>query len=84
MTNVARGPAISAALLALMGLILMSPAVLAQQRVGVNSAVNPDATGTPPGAATRQLMLGQEVVYHEHIVTRRRVRRKSSLLTSRR
>jgi len=69
MTNVARGPAISAALLALMGLILMSPAVLAQQRVGVNSAVNPDATGTPPGAATRQLMLGQEVVYHEHIVT---------------
>jgi hypothetical protein len=30
----------------------------AAQRVGVNSAVNPQAEGTPPGGATRQLMIG--------------------------
>lgn len=40
-----------------------------QQRVGVNSAVNPDANGTPPGAPTRRLVLGQEVVYNERINT---------------
>jgi hypothetical protein len=39
------------------------------QKVGVNSAVNPDATGTPPGGATRKLVLGQEVVHNEHVVT---------------
>src|SRR5271155_2648155 len=41
----------------------------AQQRVGVNSAVNPNATGIPPGAAPRRLVLGQEVVFNEHITT---------------
>jgi hypothetical protein len=39
------------------------------QRVGVNSAVNQAASGTPPGAATRQLVIGQEVVHNEHIAT---------------
>ena len=39
------------------------------QRVGVNSAVNPAANGTPPGAPTHQLVIGQEVVHNEHIVT---------------
>jgi trimeric autotransporter adhesin len=39
------------------------------QKVGVNSAVNPDASGTPPGASARRLVLGQEVVYNEHVVT---------------
>lgn len=39
------------------------------QKVGVNSAVNPDATGTPPGGATRKLVLGQEVVHNEHVAT---------------
>ncbi len=68
MTNVARGTAILAAIVILAAWATASP-VSAQQRVGVNTAVNPDATGTPPGAATRQLMLGQQVVYHEHIVT---------------
>jgi hypothetical protein len=39
------------------------------QQVGVNSAVNTNAAGTPPGAATQRLVVGQKVVYHEHIVT---------------
>jgi FecR protein len=39
------------------------------QRVGVNTAVNPDASGTPPGGTTRRLVLGQEVVFNEHITT---------------
>ncbi|HZK88838.1 MAG TPA: FecR domain-containing protein, partial [Stellaceae bacterium] len=56
-------PAIALAL----GLGLATPAMA--QRVGVNSAVNPDATGTPPGAASRRLVLGQEVVHDEHVVT---------------
>ncbi len=41
----------------------------AQDRVGVSSAVNPQATGTPPGGATRQLVIGQEVVYNERVTT---------------
>ena len=39
------------------------------QQVGVNSAVNPDASGTPPGAAAHQLVLGQQVVHDELIKT---------------
>ncbi|MBV9553805.1 MAG: FecR domain-containing protein [Alphaproteobacteria bacterium] len=39
------------------------------QKVGVNSAVNPDATGAAPGADVRRLVLGQEVVHDEHIAT---------------
>src|SRR6266851_3998769 len=46
-----------------------SSSALAQQRVGVNAAVNPDATGTPPGAAARRLVLGQEIVFKERITT---------------
>jgi hypothetical protein len=41
----------------------------AQERVGVNSAVNPDATGIPPGAAPRRLVLGQEIVFNERVTT---------------
>ena len=47
---------------------LVGPAI-AQQRVGVNSAVNPEATGIPPGAAPRRLVLGQYVVFNERITT---------------
>jgi hypothetical protein len=39
------------------------------QKVGVNSAVNPDASGTPPGATTHQLVIGQQVVHDELIKT---------------
>src|SRR5438132_5896376 len=48
---------------------LASSAVLAQQRVGINAAVNPDATGIPPGAGPRRLVLGQEIVFKERITT---------------
>jgi hypothetical protein len=41
----------------------------AQERVGVNGAVKPEATGTPPGGITRRLVLGQSVVFNEHIAT---------------
>ena len=56
-------------ILVLIAWVLVVPIAAAQQKVGVNAAVNPDATGTAPGAATRQLLIGQNVVYHEHIVT---------------
>jgi hypothetical protein len=52
------------------GLVLATAAGEAPaQRVGINSAVNPDATGTPPGQATRRLVIGQDVVFNEHITT---------------
>jgi hypothetical protein len=41
----------------------------AQQRVGVNSAVNPNVSGLPPGAPSRQLVLGGDVVFKERITT---------------
>jgi hypothetical protein len=40
-----------------------------QQTVGVNSAVNPDVRGLPPGAPARQLVLGSDVVFKERITT---------------
>src|SRR5260370_8834403 len=42
---------------------------LAQERVGVSSAVNPDVTGVAPGAAARQVVIGQEVVFNERFTT---------------
>ena len=42
---------------------------MAQEKVGVNSAVNPEAQGTPPGAAARRLVVGQDVVFNERITT---------------
>jgi trimeric autotransporter adhesin len=53
----------------MLGMGLAGPAAIAQQRVGVNGAVNPTATGIPPGGAPRRLVLGQEVVFKEHITT---------------
>jgi hypothetical protein len=38
-------------------------------RVGVTSAVNPSAAGTPPGAATRQLVVGSDVIFRERVIT---------------
>src|SRR5437764_6451025 len=66
MTPVARRPLRAVMLAAL--LVTGAPAV-AQQRVGVSSAVNQDATGIPPGATPRRLVLGQEVVFNERIST---------------
>src|SRR5258707_12228933 len=55
----------------LAGVILLAgiAAAPAQEKVGVNAAVNPQPTGTPPGGSTRQLVIGQEVVFNEHIST---------------
>jgi len=36
---------------------------------GVNSAVNPDVSGLPPGAPARQLVIGGDVVFKERITT---------------
>ena len=41
----------------------------AQEKVGVNSAVNTNAAGTPPGGVTRRLVVGEKVVFHERIAT---------------
>jgi hypothetical protein len=45
------------------------PPDLAQQKVGATAAVNPDTSGTAPGAATRQVVIGQDVVHNERIST---------------
>ena len=55
--------------LTLLGLGVMSLGALGQQRVGVNSAVNPEAMGIPPGGLQRRLVLGQDVVFNERITT---------------
>jgi trimeric autotransporter adhesin len=55
----------------LAGLLLTAAAhaLPAQERVGVNVAVNPQATGTAPGASPRRLVIGQDVLFNEHITT---------------
>jgi hypothetical protein len=49
-----------------MGLVSLAGA---QQRVGVSSAVNPDATGIWPGTPPRRLVLGQDIVFNERVTT---------------
>jgi hypothetical protein len=51
-----------------MAIAVCHPA-MADERVGVNSAVNPAGTGTPPGASPRQLMIGQDVIFKERVNT---------------
>src|SRR5439155_25753061 len=55
----------------ILGLLLGAAAggALAQEKVGVKSAVNPEASGTPPGAQLRRLVIGQDVVFNERIAT---------------
>lgn len=54
----------------LAGIMLIGAgSAFAQQKVGISSAVNPQATGTPPGAAAHPLVIGQEVVFNERIAT---------------
>ena len=57
------------ALLASFLLPAVAASPLAQERVGVSSAVNPQAIGTPPGGAMRQLVIGQDIVFNERITT---------------
>ncbi len=58
----------ASALLTLAATVCAGPG-WAQQRVGVNAAVNTNAEGTPPGAVTRKLVIGQDVVHNEDIKT---------------
>src|SRR5579863_4516458 len=58
-----------ASLLFPMALLMARPAMAADEQVGVNSAVNPAGTGTPPNGPTRQLMIGQDVVFKERVDT---------------
>jgi|GEM_PF-946462 len=46
--------------------------VQAQEEVGNTAAVNPDATGTPPGAPMRTLELGDAIIFNERITTSNR------------
>ena len=50
-------------------ILLVAATANAQQRVGVNAAVNADATGTPPNGAARRLVIGENVVFNERIQT---------------
>jgi hypothetical protein len=50
-------------------LALAASGALAQEHVGVSSAVNPDVTGAAPGAASRQVVIGQDVVFNERFTT---------------
>ncbi len=40
-----------------------------EPRVGVTGAVNPHATGAPPGAAARQLVVGADIIFRERVIT---------------
>jgi hypothetical protein len=41
----------------------------AETRVGVTGAVNPSASGTPPGAGSRQLTVGSDIEFRERLIT---------------
>ncbi|MET4698718.1 hypothetical protein ABIE65_001740 [Constrictibacter sp. MBR-5] len=49
--------------------LAVAPQAADAARVGTTAAVNPEATGTPPGGATRTLFIGQDIVFEEKIVT---------------
>jgi len=50
-------------------LVLAVAAPALAQTVGVTGAVNPNTTGTPPGATVRTLGTGSDVVFNERITT---------------
>jgi hypothetical protein len=67
-------PAVRSSLLHIVPLAALALAAVAnsadaQERVGVNSAVNPDVSGAPPGAPSRRLVIGGDVLFKEHITT---------------
>jgi trimeric autotransporter adhesin len=51
-----------------MAVVLCGPGA-ADERVGVNSGVNPAGTGTPPNGPARQLVIGQDVIFKEQVAT---------------
>src|SRR5947209_3189447 len=68
MPGIARVP-LRVAMVAGLLLTAGAGALPAQERVGVSSAVNPEATGVQPGAQPRRLVIGQDVIFNEHITT---------------
>ena len=63
---------ISFSTLSVVGVFLLLPLpgkAWAQERVAISGAINPQATGVPPGRTARPLVIGQEVVYNERITT---------------
>ena len=69
MAEAAPTPRFFALLLGLAVSLAPSAAVMAQEKVGVDSAVNPHSEGTPPQAQTRRIELGQDIVHNERVVT---------------
>src|SRR5882724_217504 len=62
------------ALAGLIGVLLSAtgplwPALAQAPNAGRVSAVNPDSTGTPPGAQSRVLMIGTDVTHREIVKT---------------
>jgi hypothetical protein len=55
--------------LALASTALIGWPAAADTRVGVTSAVNPSAAGTPPGADARQLTVGSDIQFRERVIT---------------
>lgn len=59
--------------LAALLLASVAPLVAAQAdtplKVGVDAAVNTNANGTPPGGASRKMVIGEDVVHNERITT---------------
>jgi trimeric autotransporter adhesin len=55
--------------IAVAGMLAVASLPAAAQQVGVASGVNPSVSGTPPGLTMRTIMIGQQVVYNEHITT---------------
>jgi len=54
---------------AALALVLFALPAVAQERVGVDTAVNPSATATPPGGTTRPIAIKEDVLFNEHIAT---------------
>jgi len=57
------------AIAACTSLLLSVPIMAPAQTVGVTGAVNPNTTGTPPGATVHALGTGNDVVFNERITT---------------
>jgi hypothetical protein len=55
--------------LALASTALFALSAYADSRVGVTSAVNPSAAGTPPGETSRQLTVGSDIQFRERVIT---------------
>jgi hypothetical protein len=69
MAKAAAAPRLIAVLFGLATSLAAGTAAMAQEKVGVDSAINPNAEGTPPRGTTRRIELGQDVVHEERVVT---------------